>query len=288
MIRKSTQKRHADEDVDAEHAAIALEELADPGGEARHRPGYSSSERAPEGKATAFIGSKATIDLGPDMSALGGALVDERGAKLGATGMGQLQMHVRTLEFLAGDGGADGRLGRRAVGVDVERLGADEDDGLGAGLQRAAGGGGDPAGEPADAGLDQRHAVADRVDAAGQRIVLADEGGDEGGCRVVVDRPPVADLLDHPLAHHRDVVGHGERLALVVGDVDEGEADPALDGAKLGAHVLPQLEVERGEGFVEQQHRGLGAKGSGDRDPLPLAAGELVHQLVALALERDQ
>ena len=47
--------------------------------------------------------------------------------------------------------------------------------------------------------------------------------------RVVVDLERGADLLDIALAHHRHPVGHGQRLALVVGDVDEGDAGPSLD-----------------------------------------------------------
>src|SRR6185369_6465392 len=48
-------------------------------------------------------------------------------------------------------------------------------------------------------------------DASLEGIVLADEGGDEGGGRIVIDRFAVADLLDHPLVHDRDAVRHGQR-----------------------------------------------------------------------------
>ena len=106
------------------------------------------------------------------------------------------------------------------------------------------------------------------------------------GC--VIDRLAVADLLDDALVHHGDAVRHGQRLALVVGDVDEGDADPLLDGAQLVAHMLAQLEVERRERLVEQQHLGLDRERAGDRDALLLAAGELADQLVALARQGDQ
>ncbi len=109
-------------------------------------------------------------------------------------------------------------------------------------------------------------------DLAGEAVVLADEGGDEGGGGIVVDVAALGDLLDHAVAHHRDMVGHGERLALIVGDIDEGDADALLDGAQLAAHMLAQLEVERGERLVEQKHLRLGAQRAGDRDPLLLAA----------------
>ena len=90
-------------------------------------------------------------------------------------------------------------------------------------------------------------------DAAGETVGFADEGGDEGAGRVVVDRPAGAHLLDHAARHHADPVGHGQRFALIVGDVDEGDAGALLDRAQFGAHVLAQLQVERGQRLVEQQ-----------------------------------
>ena len=99
---------------------------------------------------------------------------------------------------------------------------------------------------------------------------------------MIVDRAPVADLLDHAVVHHRDAVGHGQRLALIVGDVDEGDADALLDRAQFGAHVLAQPQIERRQRLVEQQHLRLDRERAGDRDALLLAAGEFADLLVAL------
>ena len=82
----------------------------------------------------------------------------------------------------------------------------------------------------------------------------------------------MADLLQPPWRHHADPVGHGERLALVVGDVDERDVGALLDRAQLGAHVLAQLEVERGQRLVEQHHLGLDRERAGNGDALLLAA----------------
>ena len=62
-------------------------------------------------------------------------------------------------------------------------------------------------------------------------------------------------LLDLAAFHHGDAVGHGERLFLVVRDVQEGDAHLALDALQLDLHLLAQLEVERAQRLVEQQHR---------------------------------
>jgi hypothetical protein len=78
-----------------------------------------------------------------------------------------------------------------------------------------------------------------------------------------------------PVAHHRDAVRHRQRLELVVGDVEDGDAGLALDALELDAHVLAQLGVEVRERLVEQQHVGLADERAPERDPLLLAAREL-------------
>ena len=64
----------------------------------------------------------------------------------------------------------------------------------------------------------------------------------------------------------------GQGLGLVMGDVDGGDADLALQALELDAHLLAQLGVEVGQGLVqEQQARGLD-DGAGQGDALLLAA----------------
>ena len=53
----------------------------------------------------------------------------------------------------------------------------------------------------------------------------------------VVDLGGRADLLDPALVHDRDPVAHRERLLLIVGDEDEGDADLALDALELELHA---------------------------------------------------
>ena len=84
-----------------------------------------------------------------------------------------------------------------------------------------------------------------------------------------------ADLHDPALVEHGDAVGHRQRLALVVGDEDEGDAERLLQRLQLVLHLLAQLEVERAERLVEQQHLGLVDQRAGQRDALALAAGQL-------------
>ena len=106
-------------------------------------------------------------------------------------------------------------------------------------------------------------------------VGLPEEVRDERRARRVVQLDRGSHLLDPPGVHDRDGVGHGHGLLLVMGDVHEREADLGLDPLELHLHLAPQLQVQRAERLVEQQHAGLVHDRAGERDPLLLAAREL-------------
>ena len=106
-------------------------------------------------------------------------------------------------------------------------------------------------------------------------IAHADEAGDELRARPVVDFLRRAGLLDLAGVHHRDHVGGGHRLGLVVGDVDRGVAVLVVQAAHLEAHLLAQVGVEVGQRLVEQQRLRLDDQRARQRDALLLAAGQL-------------
>ncbi len=112
-------------------------------------------------------------------------------------------------------------------------------------------------------------------DLARHQVRHADEARDEGRGRALVDRLRVRHLLDHAAVHHGDPVGHRQRLLLVVGHVDERDAHVALDPLQLNLELLAQLEVERAERLVEQQHGRAVHERACERDALLLAAREL-------------
>ena len=140
----------------------------------------------------------------------------------------------------------------------------------------------------AAAAAEDRPGASVGFDLALEDIVLADEGGDEAVGGAVVDLLRRGHLLEPAMGHHRHPVGHGERLALIVGDVDEGDIGALLDGAQLGPHVLAQLEVERRQRFIEQHDLGLDGERARDGDALLLAARELADGLVGRARQVDQ
>src|SRR5215813_1973623 len=118
-----------------------------------------------------------------------------------------------------------------------------------------------PAESPAAAAHDQPRARVDGEtavgrldDLPGQEVHVPDEVGHERREGPVVDRARLIELLDHAVGHDRDPVGHGQRLTLVVGDVDEGDPDLLLDPLELYLHLLAELQVECAQGFVQEQH----------------------------------
>ena len=90
----------------------------------------------------------------------------------------------------------------------------------------------------------------------------------------VVEVERAVDLLQHPVVQDGDPIAHRHRLDLVVGDIDRGHAQPALQRRDLGAGLNPQLGVEVGQRLVHAEHLRLAHDRPAHRDPLALAAGE--------------
>ena len=108
------------------------------------------------------------------------------------------------------------------------------------------------------------------------RLLTPDEVRDERRARPVVDLARRRQLDDPTRVHDRDAIGHRQRLFLIVRHVDERDADLAVQALELELHLLAELEVERPERLVEEQDRGLVDERPRERDPLLLAARELV------------
>src|SRR5580700_4947466 len=133
-----------------------------------------------------------------------------------------------------------------------------------------------------------RTAVRPGADGAGQEVALADEFGDEPRAGPSVDllRRPLAQEV--PAVHDQDPIAHRQRLVLVVGHEDRGQPEGVLQLLEPVTSSFAQLGVEIGERLVEQQHRRGGRDGAGQRDPLLLAAGQLVRVAPGQRAELDQ
>ena len=96
------------------------------------------------------------------------------------------------------------------------------------------------------------------------------------------------DLLDPSLVHHHDAVGHLQGFLLIVGDEHAGARYLVVQPSQPPAQLLPHLGVERAERLVEQQHLRLHGQRAGQRNALPLAAGELGRIPVGQPVELHQ
>ena len=119
----------------------------------------------------------------------------------------------------------------------------------------------------------------------GDDVALADKVRHKGVVGFVVDVGGLADLLDDPVLHDHDGVGHGQGLLLVVGHVDEGDAQLLLHALEFHLHLLAKLKVQGAQRLVQKQHLGLVHQGPGDGHPLLLAAGKLIDPALAVALQ---
>ena len=70
-----------------------------------------------------------------------------------------------------------------------------------------------------------------------------------------------------------------------MGHIDEGNAHLLLDTLQLDLHILPQAQVQRAQGLVQQQDLGSVHQRPGDGHPLLLAAGQLGDFPVLKALQ---
>ena len=108
-------------------------------------------------------------------------------------------------------------------------------------------------------------------------VALADEVGNEGVDRLVVNVRRGAYLLDIAVVHDNDAVAHGEGFLLIVGNVDEGQLQLLLYAAELYLHLLSQLQVKSPQRLVKEQHLGVIHQSAGNGDTLLLTSRKTVY-----------
>ena len=87
-------------------------------------------------------------------------------------------------------------------------------------------------------------------------------------------------LDDLPGVHHEQLVGDVARRGDVVGDVEQRELEATAQVVKQGEHLESDGDVQHRDRLVGEEHAGAGGESAGERDPLPLAARELVGVLL--------
>ncbi|MNQ69869.1 hypothetical protein D3C85_844860 [compost metagenome] len=106
------------------------------------------------------------------------------------------------------------------------------------------------------------------------RIAEKQRGLDIVGITVKVQRMPR--LHQSTVAHHRQLIGEGQRFALIMGDQDGGDPRFRQQTRDQFAHARAQAGIERGERFIQQHQPWLLGQGSCQRHPLLLTAGQFV------------
>ena len=79
-------------------------------------------------------------------------------------------------------------------------------------------------------------------------------------------------MLDAAIVEHGDAVRHGQRLALIMGDIDHRDAEAFVQALDFELHMLAQLLVQGAKRFVHQDQLGIEHQRAGQRDALLLAA----------------
>ena len=137
-----------------------------------------------------------------------------------------------------------------------------------------------PGGDDAGQAGARRH--RDGVGSHGQRSagepigdVPPQEPGDERSAGPLPHVGRGAHLLDAALVHDHQAIGERERLVVVVGDEQDGEAEPYEEGTQLGDEAFAQGTVEGTERLVEHQEARRSRERAGQRDALLFAAGKL-------------
>ena len=196
--------------------------------------------------------------------------------------LGQRPVQERVGTELLHDAHVHGEGPRLVLGDEVERLRAEAgDDAVGTlGRQRAQAARRQRDARPPEDGVPVLEPELGDVHAR-----RADETGDEDVGRLLVEPQRGVALLEDPVPEHRHPVAHRHGLDLVVGDVDGGGGQPALQRGDLGAGLHAQLGVEVGQRLVHQEHLRRADDRPAHRDPLALAAGERLRLAVEELLQ---
>ena len=109
----------------------------------------------------------------------------------------------------------------------------------------------------------------------------ADEIADEGVRGLVEQFGRRAALHHAAVMHDDDGVGEGQRLGLVVGDVDHREIELAMQRLQLRAQLPFQLGIDHRQRLVEQHRGDVGADETAAERNLLLGVGRQPRRLAA-------
>jgi hypothetical protein len=95
-------------------------------------------------------------------------------------------------------------------------------------------------------------------------------------------------LVQSAIVHDTDTIPEGERLVVIVSDMDRGSAGRFKNPGKFTDEPIAKMTVKRSERFVEQQHPRRRSERSSERNTLGLTARECRHRSPFIAGETNQ
>ena len=95
-------------------------------------------------------------------------------------------------------------------------------------------------------------------------------------------------MVDVAFVEDQDAVAHGHGFDLVVGDVDGGGADAAVEALELFAGRGAELSVEIGKRLVEKEDGGLADDGAGQGDALAFTTGKFARLAVEKRADAEE
>ena len=121
-----------------------------------------------------------------------------------------------------------------------------------------------------------------------QDIALTDEICHKPVDRFIINIFRRSHLLNLSVIHDHDLIRHGQRLFLVMSDKDKGNTHLLLDPLQFILHFLAQLQIQRRQRLVQQQHLRLVHQRSCNGDALLLSAGQQSRILILISFQADQ
>ena len=94
--------------------------------------------------------------------------------------------------------------------------------------------------------------------------------------------------MEPAVVHHADTIPEGERLVMIVSDMDRCSAGCVEHCGQFPDEPIAKMTVERSERFVEQQHPGRRSERPSERNSLRLTARECRDRSPFVAGETDQ
>ena len=80
-------------------------------------------------------------------------------------------------------------------------------------------------------------------------------------------------MVDKTVFHDDNPIAQSHSFCLIMGNIDKSGVDSLAKLDNLGTHLVTQLGIQIGEGFVHQEHFWIAYHGAANGYTLALAAG---------------